>query len=183
MSWQTAYVKHTRPIESSGPQQSAMSPQTCLIKSGAHTNAIRWQRILAHVGIFYHCPAWLSAYRVQLVCLCGGRPKATERIPLPSRSRQARPRLYNPMHAIIRFTRYIADLGLREHHYYRFHIEHAPRSCCYERAVTASSLHFQATVSPIRLRSHFLCKRLSSWCSRTGFDVACPSSLGSARRR
>jgi hypothetical protein len=169
------------------PQQTAISPQTCLIKSGAHTNAIlapaHTQRILAHVDhstIFLARPAWLSAYRVQ-GCVwregdmrfSGSHDRATDQI-VPGTSSSS-----NAMHAIIRFSRYIADLEQRQHHSLH-NSEHAPRSWC-EQAVTTitpramvSLLGFIHTFSANSL--HFgACERALMWLALRLPDVG---SLG-----
>jgi len=64
----------------------------------------------------------------------------------------------NAMHAIIRFSRYIADLDMRRHHYCLDSCKHAPQS----RSLQS---HLRATVSSCGLTFVvFLCKRPSfSW--------------------
>jgi len=64
----------------------------------------------------------------------------------------------NAMHAIIRFSRYIADLDMRRHHCCLDACGHAPQS-------RSPQSHLRATVSPFGFTfGIFLCKRPSSSC-------------------
>ena len=155
---QTAYVKHNRPIERRGLNKAPSSPQTCLIKSGAAHAPLSLgslpssarREFCTHVALAAYCPSWLSAYRVQV---CGeeeSRENDGEMRLSGSdyRADRARHVLFLGMrctsrHAIITFTRYIADLGLRMHHSC-LDRKHAPQSRCAQivTAITPSSFGF-----------------------------------------
>ena len=108
-----------------------MSPQTCLIKSGAAhdppslgslaiLDPVRAENFARTWLLAAYCPPWLSAYRVQVVgrrnparrtmARCDSAAPTTEQIASGTSSS------CYAMHAIFRFTRYIADLELRTHH-------------------------------------------------------------------
>ncbi|KAM0706316.1 hypothetical protein Q7P35_005642 [Cladosporium inversicolor] len=107
-----------------------MSPPTCLIKSGAAhdppslgslaiLDPVRAENFARTWLLAADCPPWLSAYRVQVV----GRRNPASRTMASAEMRLSgsdyradRVRHVLAMHAILRFTRYIADLKLRTHH-------------------------------------------------------------------
>lgn len=110
MSLQTAYVKHNRPVQRTGLNRTAISPQTCLIKSGAAhdppslgslpSSARREFRTHVAPGRLLSALAFRHTASVRSGLWRGGIPQegrwrdaTTQRLRLPSRSRQARPLL------------------------------------------------------------------------------------------
>ena len=203
MSLQTAYVKHNRPIERRGLNKCAISPRLCLIKSGAAHAPLSLGSLPSSARREFR--SHVAAGRLLPVLavgiprsVCGeeeSRKKNDGEMRLSGsdyRADRARHVLFLGMrctsrHAIIRFSRYIADLGLRMHHSC-LNCKHAPQSRYAQivNAITPSSYGFAFAHFGLTTCGIFLCKRPFVWrlvnglCR--GLPFVCPTSVVSVER-